>query len=121
MNGFTHTAVAFALLPGVLNAMVLMVGVVVVGRRMQPDAGWAHLGAAGFGLLLLGVLTNLTISGSIMTTGRMLVGGSLLINALGMLAATMQLVGLGLLVAAVVSDRSERTAAPATDWPQDEE
>ena len=120
MYGSTDLAVLVALLPGALEVVVLAAGLAVVGRRLRPGRAWAQLAVAGLGLLLLGILANLTITGSILTSGSSVLGAGNLLRVLGPLLGVVQIVGLGLLVAAVVTGRPERAPAPVPELAQAE-
>ncbi|MEV4394471.1 hypothetical protein [Nonomuraea sp. NPDC049607] len=106
------------LLPTLLTALLLVVGVVVIGMNRRHVGRAAVLGMSGCGLLLIGTLINLVLS--LLTQMLIESYGSSMMAVLPfayLISSLFHLVGIGLLIWAVVARRNAPQQPPA-GWQQ---
>ncbi|MGW2153027.1 hypothetical protein [Nonomuraea sp. NPDC001699] len=95
------------LLPTLLTALLLVVGVVMIGMNRRHVGRAAVLGMSGCGLLLIGTLINLVLS--LLTQMLIESYGSSMMAVLPfayLISSLFHLVGIGLLIWAVVARRN---------------
>ncbi|MEU1727892.1 hypothetical protein [Nonomuraea sp. NPDC005692] len=103
------------LLPTLVTALLLVVGIVLIGMNRRHVGRAATLGMSGCGLLLIGTLINLVLA--ILTQTLIESYGSSMLAALPfayLISSLFHLAGIGLLIWAVVA----RRAAPRQERPQ---